>query len=122
VGVGDVLISNEVVGAAKLARVAALARRAKLAVCVDDLDNVQQLAAAAEKFGAKIDILVELDVGGGRCGVATPAEVVRLAAAIARTKPLRFAGLQAYHGAAQHLRAHAERRRAIANAAGKVSD
>jgi 3-hydroxy-D-aspartate aldolase len=121
-GIGDVLISNEVIGAAKLDRVAALARRAKVGVCVDDLDNVEQLAAAAKKFGAKLDVLVELDVGAGRCGVATAAEVVRLAAAIAKARSLRFAGLQAYHGSAQHLRAHAERRRAIDSAAGKVSD
>src|SRR5438128_1195914 len=46
-GVRDVLISNEVVGAEKLARVAALARRAKLGVCVDDLNSARQLAAAA---------------------------------------------------------------------------
>src|SRR6266700_320127 len=81
-----------------------------------------QLAAAAEKFGAQIDVLIELDVGANRCGVGTPAEVVRLAAAIARSRSLRFAGLQAYHGSAQHLRAHADRRRAIAGAADEVSD
>src|SRR6202165_1157315 len=121
-GIGDVLISNEVIGAAKLDRVAALARRAKVAVCVDDFDNVQQLAATAEKFGGEIDVLVELNVGANRCGVETPAEVVRLAAAIARTKSLRFAGLQAYQGGGQHLRAHEDRRRAIASAAGKVLD
>jgi 3-hydroxy-D-aspartate aldolase len=121
-GIGDVLISNEVVGTPKLDRVAALARRAKVAVCVDDAENMQQLAAAAEKFGARIDVLVELNVGANRCGVETPAEVVRLAAVIARTKSLRFTGLQAYHGSAQHLRAREERRRAIASAAGKVSD
>jgi 3-hydroxy-D-aspartate aldolase len=121
-GIADVLISNEVIGAAKLDRVAALARRARVAVCVDDSDNVQQLGAAAEKFGAKLDVLVELNVGANRCGVDTAAEAVRLAAAVARTKSLRFAGLQAYHGAAQHLRAREDRRRAIASAAGKVSD
>src|SRR5690349_7391260 len=69
-GIGDVLISNEVVGTAKLERVAALARRAtSIGVCVDDLDNVQQLAAAAEKFRASLDVLVELNGGGNRCGV-----------------------------------------------------
>src|SRR5437763_701984 len=121
-GIGDVLISNEVIGTAKLDRVAALARRAKVAVCVDDLENAEQLAAAAGKFGARIDVLVELNVGANRCGVETAAEAVRLAAAIARAKSLRFAGLQAYHGAAQHLRAYGDRRRAIERAAGKVSD
>ena len=119
-GIGDVLISNEVVGTAKLDRVAALARRAKVAVCVDDAENVEQLAAAAEQFGARIDVLVELNVGANRCGVETPADVVRLAAAIARVKSLRFAGLQAYHGSAQHLRGREERRSAIASAAAKV--
>src|ERR1700694_4680756 len=54
-GIGDVLISNEVIGAAKLDRVAALARRAKVAGCVDDFDNVQELATTAEKFGGEID-------------------------------------------------------------------
>src|ERR1700730_3390725 len=119
-GIGDVLISNEVVGTAKLDRVAALARRAKVAVCVDDAENVEQLAAAAEQFGAKTDVLVEFNVGANRCGVETPADVVRLAAAIARVKSLRFAGLQAYHGSAQHLRGREERRSAIASAAAKV--
>src|SRR6202049_4306393 len=85
-GIGDVLISNEVIGAAKLDRVAALARRAKVAVCVDDFDNVQQLAAAAEKFGARIDVLVELNVGANRCGVETPAEGVRLGVASERNR------------------------------------
>src|SRR5947208_15923021 len=61
-GVRDVLISNEVVGAEKLARVAALARRAKLGVCVDDLNSARQLAAAAEKFGSRVGVLGERNV------------------------------------------------------------
>src|SRR6266487_3021576 len=81
-----------------------------------------QVAAAAEKFGAKLDALVELNVGADRCGVETAAEAVHLAAAIAKTKSLRFAGLQAYHGAAQHLRAHADRRRENERADGKGYD
>jgi D-serine deaminase-like pyridoxal phosphate-dependent protein len=121
-GIGDVLVSNEVIGTTKLERLAALARRAKIAVCVDDSENVRQLTAAAEKFGANIDVLVELNVGANRCGIDTATEAVHLATAIARTKSLRFAGLQAYHGSAQHLRAHEERRRAIDGAAAKVSD
>src|SRR6266536_1956658 len=48
-GIGDVLISNEVVGAAKLDRAAALARRAKIAVCVDDSENVEQIAAGRSR-------------------------------------------------------------------------
>src|SRR5436309_3420637 len=101
-GIGDILISNEIVGPGKLDRVAALARRASITACVDDADNIEQLGAAAEKFAAHVDVLVELDVGGNRCGVGPARDVLRLASAIAKSKFLRFAGLQAYHGSAQH--------------------
>jgi 3-hydroxy-D-aspartate aldolase len=121
-GVGDALIANEVVGKAKVERVAALARRAKVAVCVDDPGNVQDLSAAAARFGSTIDVLVELNVGANRCGVESAEELACLAAAIADSSSLRFAGIQAYHGAAQHLRKFAERRNAIAGVVEKVTE
>jgi D-serine deaminase-like pyridoxal phosphate-dependent protein len=116
-GVDDVLVSNQVIGASKIARLAALARQARLGVCVDDLGNVTELAEAAHRFGAPLDVLVEIDIGMGRCGVPPGAPALKLAEAIVRTNVLRFAGLQAYHGSAQHIRKHADRREAIARAA-----
>ena len=65
---------------------------------------------------ARIDVLVEIDVGQGRCGVPPGAPALALAQAVARLTQLRFAGLHAYHGRAQHLRGAAERREAIAAA------
>ena len=116
-GVADVLLSNEVVGARKLERLAALARRAHIGVCADDAANVRALSQAAERAGATLDVYVEVDVGAHRCGVAPGEPALALARAIAAAPRLRFAGLQAYHGAAQHLRTMAERRAAIARAA-----
>ena len=72
-GVKDILVSNEVVGAAKLARLVALARIAKVAVCVDDPAQVVAIEAAAEAAGARISVLVEIDIGAARCGVPPPA-------------------------------------------------
>jgi D-threonine aldolase len=119
-GVADVLISNEIVGERKLARLAALARQARIGVCVDDASNLRALAAAARRAGAGLDVYVEVDVGAHRCGVA-PGEPARaLARQIVESPGLRFAGLQAYQGSAQHLRAAAERRAAIARAADAV--
>ena len=69
-GVADVLVTNEVAGAAKLARLAALAKRATVGVCVDDIGSVAELEAAADEAGSMLDVLVEIDVGGRRCGVA----------------------------------------------------
>lgn len=118
-GVHDLYISNEVIAPAKLARVAALARQlvahgGRLAIAVDSLLGIEHLAQALGGGTNLIDVYIELDVGQKRCGVATPADVVPLAQAIARHPVLRLAGLQAYNGRAQHLRSVAERRAALA--------
>ena len=119
-GVGDVLIANEVVGAAKIARLTALAQRAKIAVCADHADNVAALDAAAGEAGVRLDVLVEVNVGANRCGVEPGAPAFKLAQQIHTCKNLRFAGLQAYQGGAQHLRKTEERRAAIEAAGEKV--
>ncbi len=111
-GIADVLVTNEVVGGTKLARLAALSSRARVGVCVDDIENVRGIAAT----GARLDVYVEIDVGAGRCGVPPGEPALALAREIARQPNLRFAGLQAYHGAAQHVRSVAERRAAIGRA------
>ena len=115
-GVADILVSNEVVGDAKLARLAALAKLTRIAVCADDAGNVRRIEAAAEAAGVRLPVLVEIDVGMTRCGVQPGPEAVALAQVIAGSKHLRFAGLQAYHGRAQHFRTPEERGAAIGSA------
>ena len=115
-GVMNVLVSNEVVGAPKLARLAGLTRRARVSVCVDNEQNIADLDAAARAAGAQIDVLIEVNVGANRCGVEPGQPAVDLARRIAAAKHLRFAGLHAYQGAAQHARTPAERKAAIAKA------
>src|SRR5271166_1753217 len=116
-GVPDILVSNEVVGAAKLARLAALARIARVAVCADDAAQVAAIAAAAEAARVRLPVLVEIDVGGARCGVTPGPDAVALARHIAASPHLVFGGLQAYHGSAQHLRTRDARAAAIAQVA-----
>ena len=121
-GVADVLIANEVVGATKLKRLAALATRARVAVCADDPGNVAALDEAARVAGIKLDVLVEINVGANRCGVEPGEPSLRLAQAISHSRNLRFAGLQAYQGAAQHLRKVEDRRAAIYAACAQVRE
>ena len=116
-GVRDVMVSNQVVGARKIARLAALARHARVSVCVDDAGNVADLGAAAGAFASELNVLVEIEVGMGRCGVPAGEPAVRLAKVVDATEGLGFAGLQAYHGAAQHVRGHGDRRAAVESAA-----
>jgi 3-hydroxy-D-aspartate aldolase len=112
-GVNDILVSNEVVSARKLARLAALSRIAEVAVCVDAADSISLLEQAAESAGGRLTAFVEIDVGAGRCGAATNPEAVALAQRIAASPRLRFGGLQAYQGRAQHQRSPEEREASI---------
>jgi 3-hydroxy-D-aspartate aldolase len=119
-GVPDVLIANEVVGPAKIRRLVALARRAKIAVCADHADNIAALDTAARAAGITLDVLVEVNVGANRCGAEPGEPAFQLARQIHQAKNLRFAGLQAYQGSAQHMRKTEERRAAIDAACEKV--
>jgi D-serine deaminase-like pyridoxal phosphate-dependent protein len=119
-GVADVLVTNEIVGKTKVARLARLAREAKVAVLADDAGNVAELDGAARAERVRLDVLVEIDVGAHRCGIEPGAPAAALAKQVADCKNLRFAGLHAYHGAAQHVRSASERRAAIAAAADKA--
>jgi D-serine deaminase-like pyridoxal phosphate-dependent protein len=119
-GVSNVMVSNEVVGASKIARLADLARRARVRVCVDDAGNVDALEAAAANAEVGLDVLVEIDVGAGRCGVEPGQPALALANRIMSCEHLNFAGLHAYQGAAQHVRTPEERRALIDKAVQKV--
>ncbi len=116
-GIDDVLVTNEIVGSRKLQRLAELAARARIGVLVDDGSQVAALADVARSHASTIDVYVEVDVGGRRCGVPPGEAAARLALHVDAAQSLRFAGLHCYHGSAQHLRTPAERQAAIGSAA-----
>ncbi|WP_191969612.1 DSD1 family PLP-dependent enzyme [Neorhizobium galegae] len=117
-GVTDVLIANEVADPKKIDRLAWLAESAHVSVCVDDPTVVAALSEAAALHGVTLDVLVEIDCGARRCGVLPGAPAVALAKTVAAAPNLAFAGIQAYHGSAQHIYDPAERRAAIDKAIG----
>ena len=119
-GVTDVLVSNQVVGTSKLRRLAELAEKATIALCFDHAEQVEAAAEVAREAGVQIGGLIEIEVGMGRCGVEPGPTARDLARRIADAPNLRFRGLQAYHGRAQHLQTLAEREQAIARAVDAV--
>ena len=127
-GVNDIYISNEVVAPHKLQRVAQLhqmlaARGGKLAIAVDSLHGIRALAQSLPLLpppATTLDVFVELDVGHGRCGVNSSEAVLALATEISAHPQLRFAGLQAYQGRAQHLRSVPERQAATHTALDRI--
>jgi D-serine deaminase-like pyridoxal phosphate-dependent protein len=114
-GVGDIYISNEVIAPSKLARLAQVVQAlpTRFAMAVDSLPGIERLATALQQAGVvrpkAVDVFIEIDIGQGRCGVAPGDAVLPLARAIAGHATLSLAGLQAYHGGAQHQRSRAER-------------
>jgi 3-hydroxy-D-aspartate aldolase len=116
------MVSNQVVDLKKIARLAQLAKQARVLVCVDDLQNVDDLSAAATAQHANIECLVEINCGAGRCGVLTIEAALEIAQKINSCSGLSFAGIQAYQGSAQHIRDYAERREEIDNATKMAAD
>ena len=121
-GINDVLVSNQVIDPRQIRHLAEMARDARIIVCVDDADNVDALAIAAQNAGTTIECLVEIDVGAGRCGVPSGPPATALAGKIAQARGLKFSGLQAYQGSAQHKHTAAERKALVDVAINQVRE
>lgn len=122
-GIKDVMVSNQVTTPAKIDRLARMPKLgARVLVCVDDPENVPNLSAAAVKHGTQIECIVEIDCGAGRCGVTSTQEVVNIAKMIDAAEGLKFAGIQAYQGAMQHMDSYADREGKTAVAIEMVRD
>ena len=122
-GIKDVMVSNQVTEPAKIDRLARLPKRgARILVCVDDPENVKALSEAAVKHGTELEVLVEIDCGAGRCGVSTTQDVVNIAKLIDAAPNLKFAGIQAYQGAMQHMDLYADRKEKLDAAIAQVAE
>lgn len=97
-GIPNVLIANEVVGADKIQRVISMAHYAEMMVAVDSMENLKQLSSAAKAGDTKLGVLVDIDVGMGRCGVRTAGDALKLAEASCSMEGIVFRGLMGYEG------------------------
>jgi len=119
-GIGDVYVSNQVVAAPKLERLARLAVRARVSLAVDSVAGIEAAAAAAATVGSLLNVLVEIDLGEARAGVPPGEAAMTLARRIAAAEGLRFGGLHAYRSLAQHEPDPLARRRLVADAVAAV--
>ncbi|MGP1282441.1 MAG: DSD1 family PLP-dependent enzyme [Parasphingopyxis sp.] len=116
--VPSILITSPVVSAPAIARLASLHEEIEeVMVVVDHPENVRALAAA---FAADkpLDVLIDIDPGIHRTGVASPDAAVALAREIAAHPSLCLRGVQFYCGLHQHIQSYAERRAAIVERTG----
>ena len=108
-GIRDVLVANEVVGAGKIGRIAHLAHQGTITVCVDDPGNLDDLGRSVRRAGSVVGVMVEMNTAEYRAGALPGEPLLRLAQRAEATPSLRFLGIQAYNGAAQHIRDHSSR-------------
>ncbi|MEX0307155.1 MAG: 3-hydroxy-D-aspartate aldolase BhcC [Ruegeria sp.] len=122
-GIKDILVSNQVRDPAKIDRLARLPNLgARTIVCVDDIENIADLSAAAQRHGTELEVFVEIDCGAGRCGVTSTEDVVAIAKAAEAAPNLKFTGIQAYQGAMQHLDTYEARKEKLDAAIAMVED
>jgi len=108
-GIGPLLITTEIAGQPKVSRLVALRKRADVMAAVDDLDVARALSDAMSAAGLVLDVLVDVNVGQDRTGVAADG-AGELAACVASLAGLRLRGIQAYEGHLQHVYQEADRR------------
>lgn len=109
-GIASILITSPVVSAPAIGRLIALNERTPdLEVVVDHPDNARALAAAAGP-GKRLNVLIDIDPGIRRTGVASAEAAVALAQTIAELPALNLLGVQYYCGRQQHIESYAERR------------
>jgi len=97
-GVDDILVAYPIVGAAKLERLAALARGAHLTVSTDSAEVASGISDAARQAGVTVRLLAEMDAGLRRCGVQSPADLVALAQHMIRLPHVEFLGFLFFPG------------------------
>src|SRR5438045_777 len=95
-GIDDILISYNLLGEEKMARLGALQAKANMTVAADNPVVIADLPKAAAASGRPLSVVVECDTGRRRAGVETPGEAVALAREIAASKGLTFAGFMLY--------------------------
>lgn len=115
-GIRDILIANQIVGAQKVARLAALGRRADMIVAVDDATNAAEIAAAARRAGARVRLVIEVEIGLKRAGVPPGDACVALARAITRHQGVEFAGVMGWEGHAAPMADPRAKAEAVADA------
>ncbi|MBJ7500111.1 MAG: DSD1 family PLP-dependent enzyme [Sphingopyxis sp.] len=113
-GVTGILITSPVAAPAAISRLAKLAASAGgLMAVVDHPDVAGRIDAALAAAGAKLDVVIDIDPGIARTGVASAEAAVALAEAISAAPNLEYRGVQYYCGSQQHIESYADRRAAI---------
>jgi D-serine deaminase-like pyridoxal phosphate-dependent protein len=119
-GIGDILIANQIVGAQKIARLAALRRHVDVMVAIDDASNAAELAAAARARGVTLRVVIEHEIGIRRSGVQPGEAAVALAREVAGLEGLDLAGVMGWEGQTAEINPVEAKEQAIRDSVGAL--
>lgn len=117
-GIRDILVANQVVGRHKITRLANLCRQADVIVAVDDAENIAAIGQAAVEKDTEVGVLVEVETGMERAGVAPGQAAVELSLLAAGTEGINYQGVMAWEGHAVGVFEPAEKREIIEKSIG----
>ena len=95
-GIEDILITYNIIGKTKIAKLRALNGRCRLSVVADSATVIRGLSDGFADAEQSLAVLIECDTGAGRCGVQTHEQAARLAQVVDALPGLHFAGLMTY--------------------------
>ena len=121
-GIRDILIANEVVGPKKVTRLVNLRPHADVKVAVDDETNIAAIGAAAVEKGVEVGVVVDVDTGMGRAGVAPGEEALALSQLAHQTPGVKYRGLMAWEGHTVAMTDPDLKRQAIEKAIGLLTE
>ncbi len=95
-GIDDILIPYNIVGKPKLRRLTSLSKRARIAVALDSEQTAKGISQQANSDNCVVPVIIEMDTGGGRCGVNSPKNTLLLAQKVVKMSGIDFQGLMTY--------------------------
>ncbi|WP_162141002.1 DSD1 family PLP-dependent enzyme [Fodinicurvata sediminis] len=110
-GIKDIFITNQIVNKNKINILSELNKYSYIKICVDNANNIKDINEISKNKGIRIDLMIEINCGGGRCGVNSYDEFHGQYKLIEEMEHVNFKGVQAYNGSSQHVYEREERHR-----------
>ncbi|MFC4351694.1 DSD1 family PLP-dependent enzyme [Fodinicurvata halophila] len=110
-GVRNIFITNQITDLNKINILSDLRKYSQVSVCVDNMNNIKDINTILSNNGSYIDLMIEINCGGGRCGVNSYEEFLNQYRLIKELDHVNFKGIQAYNGSSQHIYEQEERSR-----------
>lgn len=97
-GIRDIFIAREIVDWGSLRQLADLTGTAQLSVAVDSAEGIRRLSRVMAEKRTRVGVLIEVDTGGRRCGIASEDELCALVQSAKAVPGVEWRGIFTHEG------------------------